>query len=44
MVLFRSIHLKGTTVVIATHSRGILEEADKRVISLHHGRIGEPGE
>jgi cell division transport system ATP-binding protein len=43
MLLFRSIHLRGATVLIATHSRGILEGADTRVISLQHGRIEVPG-
>jgi cell division transport system ATP-binding protein len=44
MVLFRNIHLRGTTVVIATHSRGILQGGEKRVISLDHGRVKGGGE
>jgi cell division transport system ATP-binding protein len=39
MVLFRSIHLKGTTVVIATHSRELLEDTAQRKISLDKGRV-----
>ena len=39
MVLFRSIHMKGTTVVIATHSRELLENTAQRTISLDKGRL-----
>ena len=39
MVLFRSIHLKGTTVVVATHSRELLEDTAQRKISLDKGRV-----
>ncbi len=39
MVLFRSIHLKGTTVVVATHSRELLEDTEQRTILLNKGRI-----
>jgi cell division transport system ATP-binding protein len=39
MILFRSIHLKGTTVVIATHSRELLEDTAQRTVFLHNGRI-----
>ena len=39
MVLFRSIHLKGTTVVIATHSRDLLEDTAQRIILLNRGRM-----
>ena len=42
MILFRSIHLKGTTVVIATHSRELLEDTAQRTIFLHSGKmVGE---
>lgn len=41
MVLFRSIHLKGTTVIIATHSRELLEETAQRRILLNRGRLCE---
>jgi len=39
MVLFRSIHLKGTTVVVATHSRELLEDTEQRTILLNKGRL-----
>jgi len=41
MVLFRSINLKGTTVVIATHSRELLRNTDQRIIVLHGGKVLE---
>lgn len=42
MVLFRSIHMKGTTVVIATHSRELIENTEQRTISLDKGRLISP--
>lgn len=39
MVLFRSIHMKGTTVVVATHSRELLEDTAQRTIFLDRGRL-----
>ena len=39
MALFRSIHQKGTTVVIATHSRDLLEDVLYRTILLQQGRL-----
>ena len=39
MVLFRSIHMKGTTVVIATHSRELLKDTAQRTVLLDRGRI-----
>jgi len=39
MVLFRSINLKGATVVVATHSQELLRETGQRTISLNKGRI-----
>jgi cell division transport system ATP-binding protein len=41
MVLFRSINLRGTTVVIATHSRELLRNTDQRTIVLHRGKVLE---
>lgn len=41
MVLFRSINLRGTTVIIATHSRELLKDTDQRIVSLHRGKIVE---
>ena len=39
MILFRSIHMKGTTVVVATHSQNLLEDTAQRTIFLKRGRI-----
>lgn len=39
MVLFRSIHMRGTTVIVATHSRELLEDTAQRTIFLNLGRI-----
>ena len=39
MLLFRSIYMKGTTVVIATHSRDLLEKTAARTILLDRGKI-----
>jgi cell division transport system ATP-binding protein len=39
MVLFRSINLRGTTVIIATHSRELLEDTGQRIIVLNKGRL-----
>jgi cell division transport system ATP-binding protein len=41
MVLFRSIHMRGTTVVVATHSRDLLEDTAQRTILLKRGSIVE---
>ena len=39
MLLFRSINLRGTTLVIATHSRELLEDTGQRIVVLNQGRI-----
>jgi len=39
MVLFRSINLRGTTVLIATHSRELLKDTEQRIVVLNKGRI-----
>jgi len=41
MILFRSINMKGTTVVIATHNRELLKDTGQRVIILDKGRVAE---
>jgi cell division transport system ATP-binding protein len=41
MLLFRSINLRGTTLVIATHSRELLQDTEQRIIVLNRGRIVE---
>ena len=39
MELFKEIHQRGATVVVATHSRALLENNDFRTIVLNQGRI-----
>jgi cell division transport system ATP-binding protein len=39
MLLFRTINLRGTTVVIATHSNELLRDTDQRIIHLQKGKI-----
>lgn len=39
MLLFRTINLRGTTVVIATHSRELLRDTDQRIVHLQGGTI-----
>jgi len=39
--LFRDIHLKGTTVVVATHSQELFEDSGQRTIVLKQGKIVE---
>ncbi len=41
MLLFKRIHLKGTTLVIATHSRELLDGSTRRRIVLNHGMVTE---
>ena len=37
--LFLDIHLRGTTVIFATHDRALIESVGHRVIHLAHGRL-----
>ncbi|MCP4665712.1 MAG: cell division ATP-binding protein FtsE [Deltaproteobacteria bacterium] len=39
MVLFRGIHAEGTTVIVATHNRELLEKTAQRTVFLNRGRI-----
>ena len=39
MILFRSINLRGTTVVIATHSKELMKDTDERIVLLKQGKI-----
>ncbi|MBN2034894.1 MAG: cell division ATP-binding protein FtsE [Deltaproteobacteria bacterium] len=41
MILFRSINLRGTTVVVATHNKELLRNTDQRVLFLQNGMIHE---
>jgi len=39
MALLREIHVKGTTVVVATHSQELLRDTRRRIVTLNKGRI-----
>ncbi len=39
MKLFKTIHLRGTTVIVATHSRELLKDTPYRKIQLDRGRM-----
>lgn len=39
ITLFRNIHMKGTTIVVATHSRELFEDSGQRTIVLKRGKI-----
>jgi len=41
MNLFREINARGTTVVVATHDRELIQRVGRRSISLDHGRLVE---
>ena len=37
--LLKKIHELGTTVVLTTHNRGVVDSLKKRVITLEHGKV-----
>ncbi|MCH8564720.1 cell division ATP-binding protein FtsE [Nesterenkonia sp. LB17] len=39
MKVLRWINASGTTVIMATHDRAIVDQANSRVVQLHHGRV-----
>ena len=39
MDIFREVNKSGTTIVMATHDREIVDEMEKRVIAIEHGLI-----
>src|SRR5256885_4833670 len=39
MDIFNAANLRGSTVIIATHDRDLIEQSGRRGISLHHGKI-----
>jgi len=43
MLLFRTINLRGTTVLIATHSRELLDNTEQRIVVLNKGLLMEAG-
>ena len=40
MTLFQDVNARGTTVLIATHDREMIQRMGKRVITLERGRVG----
>jgi cell division transport system ATP-binding protein len=43
MNLFREINARGTTVIVATHDRELIQRVGRRAVSLDHGAIVEVG-
>ena len=43
MNLFREVNARGTTVVVATHDRELIQRVGRRAITLDHGHIVEVG-
>jgi cell division transport system ATP-binding protein len=43
MNLFREINARGTTVLVATHDRELIQRVGHRAIMLSHGRVSEAG-
>ncbi len=41
--LFKNINAQGTTIVLATHDRGMIDRNPKRVIALHGGILIDDG-
>ena len=39
IMLFRRVHAKGTTIVVATHSQELLKTPVQRTVVLNHGKI-----
>lgn len=43
MNLFQEVNNRGTTVIVATHDKSILETTNKRIITMNKGMIKDPG-
>jgi len=39
MALLKQIHIRGTTVIVATHSQELLKDTKRRIVTLSKGRI-----
>jgi cell division transport system ATP-binding protein len=39
MTLFQEVNARGTTVLVATHDREMIQRMGKRVITLERGRV-----
>jgi cell division transport system ATP-binding protein len=44
MRLFREINARGTTVVVATHDRDLIQRMQRRTVTLERGRVVDAGE
>ena len=44
LTLFREVNAAGTTVVVATHDKGLIADFGGRVILLDKGRLVDDGE
>jgi cell division transport system ATP-binding protein len=44
MRLFREINARGTTVVVATHDRDLIQRMQRRTVVLNHGAVTDTGE
>jgi len=38
MALLKEIHIRGTTVLVATHSKELLKDTTRRTVTLNKGR------
>ena len=43
MRLFREINARGTTVLVATHDRDLIQRMQRRTVVLEKGRIADAG-
>jgi cell division transport system ATP-binding protein len=39
MALLKEIHIRGTTVIVATHSQEVLKDTRRRIVTLNKGRM-----
>jgi cell division transport system ATP-binding protein len=44
MRLFREINARGTTIVVATHDRDLIQRMQRSTVVLKRGRVAEPDE
>jgi len=41
LTIFKEANIRGTTVVVATHDRRLIEQSHKRLVTLHKGEVVE---
>jgi cell division transport system ATP-binding protein len=44
MRLFREINARGTTILVATHDRDLIQRMQRRTVTLKRGRVVDAGE